>query len=137
MPGAAVSAVATFNEIIIERIPAQDYTGSEITPEITVMNNALSYENVFVLPAGTRIIAEEAFSGTNAQEIDLPEGIGSIADRAFANSDSLSLVVIPARDVTITGNPFQDSPNVRITAPPDGNVQSFAEREYIPFLPLT
>ena len=111
--------------------------GGVITPEITVMNNALSYENVFVLPAGTRIIAEEAFAGTNAQEIDLPEGIGSIADRAFANSDSLSLVVIPARDVTITGNPFQDSPNVRITAPPDGNVQSFAEREYIPFLPLT
>lgn len=36
MPGEDVTATATFNKIVIADIPAQDYTGAAIEPEITV-----------------------------------------------------------------------------------------------------
>ncbi len=96
-----------------------------------------SSDNILVLPASTRTIEEEAFAGTAAQEIQLPSTIESIGSRAFADADSLELVVIPVASLEIDPTAFAGSDNVIITAPADGSVQTFAAQYQIPFMPFS
>jgi len=96
-----------------------------------------SSDNILVLPASTRTIEEEAFAGTAAQEAQLPSTIESIGSRAFADADSLELVVIPVASLEIDPTAFAGSDNVIITAPADGSVQTFAAQYQIPFMPLS
>ena len=93
-------------------------------------------EHRLVLPASLTAIEEEAFANVSAWEIVLPETVGSIGNRAFADSDDLLLVVIPKWDAEITGNPFENSPNAGIASPISGSVQSFADTAGIPFVSL-
>ncbi len=106
--------------------------------EISFYNNPYHYpeEHCLVLPASVNTVETEAFANTAAWEIDLPDTIGSIADGAFADSDDLYLVVIPQLNVSITGNPFLNCPNVTIAAPYGGSVETFAQSAGIPFVRL-
>ena len=96
-----------------------------------------SSDNILVLPASTRTIEEEAFAGTAAQEVQLPSTIESIGSRAFADADSLELVVIPVASLEIDPTAFAGSDNVIITAPAAGSVQEFADQNQIPFMPFS
>ena len=109
-----------------------------IPAKITFSPNLYHYPNEhrLVLPASLTSIETEAFANTAAWEVDLPDGIGSIGDGAFANADDLFLVVIPNGNASITGNPFQGSGNVIIAAPSGGSVNQFADGEQIPFIAL-
>ena len=109
-----------------------------IPAKITFSPSLYHYPNEhrLVLPASLTSIETEAFANTAAWEVDLPDGIGSIGDGAFANADDLFLVVIPNGNASITGNPFQGSGNVIIAAPSGDSVNQFADGEQIPFIAL-
>ena len=109
-----------------------------IPAEILFSPNLYHYpdEHRLVLPASVTNVETEAFANVSAWEIVLPETIESIGDRAFADSDDLLLIVIPNDSAVINGNPFENSSLARIAAPSDGQTESFADSEGIPFVPL-
>ena len=67
-----------------------------------------------VLPAELSRIEDEAFIGTNAEIIILPEGIREIGAGAFADSSQLWYVVMPESVQVIDTDAFANCPNVFI-----------------------
>ena len=63
-------------------------------------------ERVYTLPSALKEIDEEAFSGSNATVIVIPDGCQSIGVKAFAGCNSLTRVVIPASVTSIAGDAF-------------------------------
>ena len=68
---------------------------------------------VLVLPKDVEIIHREAFMGTTAERIIVPEGCKTIAGRAFADSETLMLVDVP-EGVQIAVDAIENSPNAHI-----------------------
>ncbi len=67
-----------------------------LTLAITLILGAASADDgVLTLPADTVIIGEQAFYGTDAEIIILPEGVTSIGNGAFGGSQSLRKVYVP------------------------------------------
>lgn len=58
------------------------------------------------IPAGVKIIGENAFNGTNLTSVTLPANLNSLGNGAFANNTSLNNVTIPASVSVLSGNPF-------------------------------
>ena len=137
--------IQLYGELRFGEVCAVDNSGSFIVmnqkhlpTEISFSPNLYHYpeEHRLVLPASVTMVEEEAFANTGAWEIVLPAAIDSIGENAFAGSENLFLVVIPNGNAKITGNPFENSDNVRIAAPAPGAVETFATNAGIPFLPL-
>ena len=99
-------------------------------PDQSEMDNALIEEDIvsstFKLPASLRIIEEEAFEGTAVTQVDLPETLTTIEDRAFADAINLRLVNMP-QDITVIGNDVFTGDNlVTITGTPDSYARTWA-----------
>ena len=82
----------------------------EILVGFTPANTPVQHmANQIVLPAGTRLIEEQAFAGSAVQEIVIPQGCERIEDAAFAFCNSLQLVNIPDSVCYIADNAFAGS----------------------------
>ena len=100
--------------------------------EITPLTNA-----DMVLPAGTIRIEEEAFAGTGAERIRLPEQVSEIGSRAFADCPNLTGIYIPAGSETIAEDAFADTNGLVIYGEAGSAAQDYAERKGIVFVPVT
>ena len=102
-------------------------------------NTGLSQELAnpdYVLPSELTDIREEAFLGVRTERIQLSTNIKVIGPRAFANSGSLNLIIIPAASVSIADDAFAGSGNVRIAAPAGGSVEQYAKSKGIGFIAI-
>lgn len=99
----------------------------------TVLYAVWDEDAYLILPDSISTIEEEAFSGLAIKEARLPASIQRIGARAFAECEKLRLVEIPVASVSIEDNAFYGADNVTILAPAGGTVQSFANRNGIPF----
>ena len=73
-------------------------------------------ESVFLLPEALQFIEDEAFEGTAASKIILPEQLQAIGQRAFADNPMLTEVIIPDSVRSIASDAFVGSHKVMITA---------------------
>ncbi len=92
------------------------------------------YENRLTLPAALTEIESEAFEGLPMQEVVLPAGLSAIGDRAFAGCGGLRLVVFDSANVSISETAFVYCDGFVFYGPAYGTVQSYAERNEIPFV---
>ena len=82
-------------------------------------------DSVFTLPARLTTIGAEAFAGSTAEAIALPEGAASIGERAFANCTRLYKITIPASVNEIAADAFENANPVIIT-PANSYAEVFA-----------
>lgn len=68
-----------------------------------------AWADVFVIPSGVQTIEEEAFSGTSASTLVIPDTTSSIESKAFASCNELTDVYLPEKTVSIAEDAF-DSP---------------------------
>ena len=76
-----------------------------------VLNVAMA--DTLVLPEETVIIETEAFYGTNAEIIVVPQGATTIGDRAFGGSTMLQTVVVPEGLMDREADALEGSPNAK------------------------
>lgn len=89
--------------------------------------------SVFVLPAALRTIEDEAFTGTAAAEVILPDSLAVIGERAFAGNRRLSLVSIPASVESIAEHAFEGSADLTIRGERDSYAAQWAREHDIAF----
>ena len=93
-------------------------------------------EAALVLPAALTEIGEEAFSGSPAESIWLPDRATAIGERAFAECESLRAIRIPASVVSIADSAFDGcAATLRIYGKSGSEAQRFAERKGLAFTP--
>ena len=80
---------------------------------------------VMKLPAGLKSIQQEAFRGSAAESIVLPDGCAEIGAKAFADCATLRRVEIPASVAVIAEDAFEGCSNELVIVTPKG---SAAER---------
>lgn len=90
--------------------------------------------NQMVLPSYLKEIEEEAFAGSSAEWITLPEGALSIGDMAFSGCASLQRVDIPASVTEFGSNIFRNSPNVVIYCEAGSAAESYAKSNSIKYV---
>jgi hypothetical protein len=81
--------------------------------------------NVMRLPAGLKVVEDEAFAGVAAEAVVIPEGTEEIGAKVFAESVTLRYVQIPESVKTIDGNAFFES-NITIVCEEDGDIEKWA-----------
>ena len=69
----------------------------------------------FVLPADVTTVEAEAFSGTGAVEIVLPDGVESIGEGAFADCAGLLIVSVPDSVTRIAQDAFDAADEALLT----------------------
>ena len=90
------------------------YTSSCLVTVENVSPADIADENTMTLPSGTRIVEEEAFYGTAANVIVLPEGAEKISASAFAGCRNLKSIVIPDSMLVIADQIFDEDLDVQI-----------------------
>lgn len=78
----------------------------------------------FVLPASLQTIEEDAFAGTAAVQVEMPETVETVGDRAFADMSALRSVYIPAGVTRIGEGVFDGTAGVVV----EGQSGSYAEQ---------
>ncbi len=91
----------------------------------------------FRLPASLQVIEDEAFEGTAAAFVELPESLESIGERAFADIRCLQFVKIPDSVKKIAKTAFAGSAHVAIAAAPGSYAGQFARENGLPFAAIT
>lgn len=87
-----------------------------------------------VLPAALTEIGEEAFSGSPAESVWLPDGVTVIGARAFAACKSLRAIRIPASVVSIADSAFDGcAASLTVYGKTGSEAQRFAERMNLSF----
>ncbi len=89
--------------------------------------------DTYILPDQLVKIEEEAFSGSNAEKIVLPETCAAIGKRAFADCMRLEYLVISRNTISISPDAFEGSTKLTIIAPSDSYAAFFAHQHGIPF----
>ena len=80
------------------------------------------------LPAGLKSIQQEAFRGSAAESIVLPDGCTKIGAKAFADCAMLRRVEIPASVAVIAEDAFEGCSNELVIVTPKGSAaESFAQ----------
>ena len=97
--------------------------------------NSFAADAGFALPAALISVEEEAFAGTRAERVEISENVVSIGPRAFADSESLTALVIPATVTSIDDTALAGSPNVTVYGESGSEAERFAEANGIPFVP--
>lgn len=92
--------------------------------------------NTINLPSAIKEVEEEAFVGISASVVKIPDGLTAIRKRAFASSQNLREIFIPASVITIEENAFQDSPNVVIYGYSGSKAEEYARQNSIQFIGL-
>ena len=87
------------------------------------------------LPASLRVVSSEAFSGTNAEYIILPESIESIDADAFAGLSQLRVIRVDS--ASFTPSAFPASENLLIVCAPGSAAEHYARENNIPFIHFT
>ena len=85
------------------------------------------------LPAMLTDIEDQAFLNTAADMAILSDGVTAIGSKAFGDSDTLRVVLLPANDIDIAADAFSSS-DVILFAPAGSAAEAFAEANGIPFL---
>ena len=88
---------------------------------------------VFVLPGSLLVIEEDAFLGTQATEVVLPEGVEVINDRAFANMPGLERINIPESVSHLGSGIFLEDHHVTIYGIPGGKAEAYAQSSGLDF----
>ena len=93
--------------------------------------------STFKLPAALQYIDDEAFEGTALVNVEIPENVEYIGERAFSDIPTLHKVNIPEKTTTIAKSAFAGSNQVTITGVPGSYARKYARENGIPFAPLT
>lgn len=93
--------------------------------------------SIFKLPASLQYIDDEAFEGTALVNVQIPENVEYIGERAFSDIPTLRKVDIPEKTTTIAKSAFAGSNRVTITGAPGSYARKYARENGIPFAPLT
>lgn len=88
------------------------------------------------LPASVVTIEDEAFEGTALVKVELPEGVETIGEHAFANISTLRNIQIPITTSYIASSAFDGSNRITITAPGDSYARTWAKNHGLPFSPI-
>ena len=94
---------------------------AEIMPGDTIMEDedvdlyaVWEDDNRLVLPSGLTEIDEEAFCGSSAVNVIIPESCTKIGKRAFAECKQLKRIWIPKNAIQIADDAFEDSTDVML-----------------------
>ena len=106
--------------------------------DLTVITGRLVIlkEPVFILPAQTGEIGEEAFAGIKAESVLLGEEVTRVGAKAFAGSTDLSALIVMGSDTAFDESALEGSDFVTVYAPAGSVAESFAEKAGIPFIQL-
>ncbi len=88
----------------------------------------------FTLPLSLQEIEEDAFSGTAAETVILPEGILQIGVQAFEGMPELSEVYIPETTEHIADSAFSITADLTIHGIEDSYAEEWANKHKIPFV---
>ena len=102
-----------------------------------VQKHESSRVSAFRLPASLQVIEDEAFEGTAAAFVELPESLESIGERAFADIRCLQFVKIPDSVKKIARTAFAGSVHVAIAAASGSYGGQFARKNGLPFAAVT
>jgi len=89
----------------------------------------------FVLPTSLVMIEDEAFVATAAQTVLLTDSLSEIGDRAFADSPSLKIVIIPGSVVYIGEHAFDGISDLTIRGEKGSYAAKWAQEHNIAFVP--
>ena len=92
-------------------------------------------ENVFKLPEALKTIEPEAFQGTNAEFVLLPEGVNQIDERAFSEMRRLIAINIPNSVLALAENAIDTTHQALIIANSNGIGREYAAANHMPFIP--
>ena len=84
------------------------------------------------LPRTAKCVEEEAFAGTAAQVVVLPDGCTDIGPRAFAGSDGLRFVYMPDSVERIADDAFEGCGSVTFLCESENAAAAYAQRYSIP-----
>lgn len=93
-----------------------------------------SARNTLYLPKSLKIVGEESFIGSNAEEIVLPAGARSIGAKAFADCAKLGKVRISANVTNIDDSAFSGSTDACIVAPAGSAAEAYAKAHGMRFV---
>lgn len=93
--------------------------------------------SAFKLPSSLQIIEDEAFAGTALTQVDLPDTLQSIGERAFADIPTLRTIVIPGKTTQIAKGAFEGSDHVLLIGEFNSSAREYARENGIPFSPFT
>ena len=101
----------------------------------TVSRRVIAHASTqMILPAFATVIEEEAFSGSAAVEIVLPDQCTTIGDGAFANCTQLRMIYMPDSVVNIAGNAFNGSEKVIFLCESDNAAAAYARNKGIDYI---
>lgn len=101
--------------------------------EVLFEDLGVSADSTFFFPSSLRMIEEDAFSGTAAETLILPEGFLLVLDNAFAGTDSLSNAYIPWTTVYIADNAFSGDSGLVIHGIEGSYAHNWAKKHDISF----
>jgi len=87
----------------------------------------------YLLPNNTQIIANEAFSGTPVQQVIVNDGCQVIGSGAFAHCTDLVRIVLPESVLEIAEDAFLDCNSLTIIGHDGSYAMEYAKRQGIPF----
>ena len=133
----SVTLPSTLNDIGDEAFPASTIIRSEPNTyaHTWALNNGYTWQpagqaeiKVMKLPAGLKSIQQEAFRGSAAESIVLPDGCAEIGAKAFAACAGLRRVEIPASVAVIAEDAFEGCSHELVIVTPKGSAaESFAQ----------
>ena len=133
----SVTLPSTLSVIEVEAFPASTIIRSEPNTyaHTWALNNGYTWQpagqseiKVMKLPAGLKSIQQEAFRGSAAESIVLPDGCTEIGAKAFAACTGLRRVEIPASVAVIAEDAFEGCSNELVIVTPKGSAaESFAQ----------
>lgn len=96
------------------------------------LNELLGSAAHAVLPDDIREIGDEAFAGSDVENVVLPFGCEKIGSKAFSGCPALRHIVIPNSVTSIDTSAFADSPNVVFIAVSGSDAENYAKQNGIP-----
>ena len=133
----SVTLPSTLNDIGKEAFPTSTIIRSEPNTyaHTWALKNGYTWQpagqsenKVMKLPAGLKSIQQEAFRGSAAESIVLPDGCTEIGAKAFADCSMLRRVEIPASVAVIAEDAFEGCSNELVIVTPKGSsAESFAQ----------
>ena len=105
------------------------YTDSATSRKVLVMDRGWTK---LTLPAALGTIEEEAFAGIRANIAEIPEGVTTIGENAFAGCGQLYLVILPDGEMQIADSAFSNCPNIGFICSAGSAAAAYAEAHGIP-----
>ena len=150
------SQVKTYGEdlILSDSVPVKDgcvFLGWSLNPDATTADYlpgdsfslnadtilyAVWLEPDFTLPASLTTIGEEAFSGSAAIYVKLPETAKEIQNRAFADCPNLRYIYIPATTTSIHRNAFENVSELTVLGEEGSYAAYYASIHHFDFIAI-